>query len=307
MAQIKRRTGAVTTTSPESPKQQLRSILLILFLGLIWGSSFFLIKKGLVAFSAPQVGAFRIFIAFVSLLPMYLGIKLSGIKRDHWIGLTVVALFGSGIPPFLFSWAQTHIASYVAGVLNALTPLATMLFGYVLYKTVFQRSQIIGVLIGFVGAALIILFNADLGFDQDFEYSLLVVAAAACYGIGANTLKAKVSDLSPFTVTTLAFSIIGPFAGLYLWYSGAFTQIATEPAAQQAILYLVALGVIGTAFALVVFNYLIQSVSALYASTVTYIIPMVALMWGMLDGETIGLAHVAGLILILAGIKLTGK
>lgn len=266
-----------------------------------------LMKKGLVAFEAPQVGAFRIFIAFVSLLPMYLRINLTGITRSHWVGLLVVAVFGSGIPPFLFTLAQTHIASYVAGVLNALTPLATMLFGYLLFKTQVKYAQIVGVMIGFAGAAVIILMNADFGFDQDYEYSLLVVAAAACYGIGATTLKAKVSDLSPFTVTTLAFTIIGPFAGLYLWYSGAFSQLATDGAAQEAFGYLLILGVVGTAFALIMFNYLIQTVSALYASTVTYLIPLVAVAWGLLDGETIGMAHLIGMVLILAGIKLTGK
>ncbi len=280
---------------------------MIIFLGAIWGSSFILMKKGLVAFSAPQVGAFRIFIAFLSMLPMYLFINIKTVQRRHWLPLWVVALFGSGIPPFLFTWAQLHIASYVAGVLNALTPLATMIFGYLLYKTVFRGSQIVGVLVGFAGAAMIILLNANFGFDQDFEYSLLVVAAASCYGIGATTLKAKVSDLTPFTVTTVCFSLIGPFAGTYLWYSGAFSQALVDPEAQKALGYLAILGIVGTAFSLIAYNYLIQKVSALYASTTTYVIPVIALLWGVLDGETIGPAHLIGLVLILAGIKLTGK
>lgn len=266
-----------------------------------------LMKQGLKVFTAQQVASFRIFIAFVALLPVYLRIDLKGLKKQHFFGLLIVALFGSGIPPYLFTWAQTHIASYMAGVLNALTPLMTMLFGYLLFRNKVLRSQILGVLIGFGGAALVILLRADMGFDQDMEYSLLVVLAAACYGVGANTLKAKLSDLSPFTITTLAFTIIGPFAGIYLWYTGAFQQIIDQPEARVALNYLLLLGVVGTAFALVLFNYLIKTVSALYASTVTYLIPIVALFWGVLDGEQIGIAHIAGLLLILAGIKLTGK
>lgn len=305
MAQAERGSGRVLETQPSG--NNARNVFLIIVLALLWGSSFMLMKQGLKAFSANQVASFRIFIAFVALLPVYLRIDLKGLKKKHFLGLFIVAVFGSGIPPYLFTWAQTHIASYVAGVLNALTPLMTMLFGYLLFSNKVQGSQILGVLIGFGGAALVILLRADMGFDQDMEYSLLVVLAAACYGVGANTLKAKLSDLSPFTITTLAFTIIGPFAGAYLWYSGAFQQLIDEPEARVALNYLLVLGVVGTAFALVLFNYLIKTVSALYASTVTYLIPIVALSWGVLDGEQIGMPHIAGLVLILAGIKLTGK
>lgn len=305
MAQTERRPEGVLSTAPQG--NAARNVFLIIILALLWGSSFMLMKQGLKAFTAQQVASFRIFIAFVSLLPIYLRIDLKGLKKQHFWGLLVVALFGSGIPPYLFTWAQTHIASYVAGVLNALTPLMTLMFGYVLFRNVVKGSQVLGVLVGFLGASLVILLRADMSFDQDMEYSLLVVLAAACYGIGANTLKAKLSELSPFTITTLAFTIIGPFAGIYLWYTGAFRQIVEQQEAQVAVGYLLILGVVGTAFALILFNYLIKTVSALYASTVTYLIPIVALFWGVLDGEQIGIAHLAGLALILAGIKLTGK
>lgn len=305
MAQTER--GSEGVLKPEEAGHTVRNVFLIIILALLWGSSFMLMKQGLKVFSAQQVASFRIFIAFVALLPVYLRIDLEGLKRSHFFGLLVVALFGSGIPPYLFTWAQTHIASYVAGVLNALTPLMTMLFGYLLFRNKVRGSQILGVLIGFGGASLVILLRADMGFDQDMEYSLLVVLAAACYGLGANTLKAKLSDLSPFTITTLAFTIIGPFAGIYLWYTGAFQQIIDQPEARVALNYLLILGIVGTAFALILFNYLIKTVSALYASTVTYLIPIVALFWGVIDGEQIGIAHIAGLVLILAGIKLTGK
>lgn len=306
MAQTER--GPVTPAEQETPtRQRFLQISAIAFLALLWGSSFFLMKKAMLVYSPMQVASYRIFIAFISLLPLYLYISVKEIKRRHVLPLTVVAILGSGIPPFLFTWAQTHIASYVAGVLNALTPLATMLFGYLLYGNLVKGKQIGGVLVGFAGAAMVILLRADAAFDQDYEYSLLVVLAAVCYGIGATTLKAKLADLSPLAITTIGFTLIGPLAGAFLWYDGAFAKTWTEPAAQDALIYLLILGMVGTAFALVMFNYLIKTVSALYASTVTYLIPIVAMLWGMFDGETIGWAHLAGLALILTGIKLTGK
>lgn len=305
MAQAER--GSVITEPETTPRQRFLQLSSIGVLALLWGSSFFLMKKALVVYSPTQVASYRIFIAFVSLLPLYLFINLKQFRRAHVLPLLVVAFFGSGIPPFLFTWAQTHIASYVAGVLNALTPLATMLFGYILYNNLVKGKQIIGVLVGFAGAAMVILLRADAAFDQDYEYSLLVVGAAVCYGFGATTLKAKLADLSPLAITTIGFTIIGPIAGSFLLWDGAFAKTWNEPAAQEALIYLLILGMVGTAFALVMFNYLIKTVSALYASTVTYLIPIVAMLWGVFDGETIGWAHLAGLVLILAGIRLTGK
>lgn len=283
------------------------NMLYIGILAALWGSSFILMKQGLKGFDPVQVACWRIFIAFLALLPLYARFSVRAFNKRHYTFLPIVALFGSGIPPFLFTWAQTHIASYVAGVINALTPLATLLFGFFLFRTKVRAMQVLGVFVGLSGAVMVILFNANFGLDQDFEYGLLVVLACICYGLGANLLKEKLYDLSPLAITAVGFSFIGPPCGFYLWYSGAFELALHNPASQTALGYLLILGIIGTAFALVLFNYLIKTISALYASTVTYLIPIVAVAWGMFDGESIGLAHVIGLALILAGIRLTGK
>jgi len=280
---------------------------LIVLLSLLWGSSFILMKFGLEAFSFTEVASWRIFLAFVVLSGFWVRIPFKSISPTDWKYILVVALFGSGIPPYLFTLAQTQIPSAVAGVLNALTPLGTLIIGAMLFQNRFNNNQITGVVVGLLGAALIMFLRSDGNLEGNYLYSLPIVLACVCYGIGANTLKNKLQHLSPITITTAAFTIIGPPCGLHLWLSGAIHQAATVPEATVALGYIAILGVLGTAFALVLFNYLIKSVSALFASTVTYLMPIVSIGWGLLYGESLTWVHGAGMVLILVGVWLTGR
>lgn len=280
---------------------------LIAMLSLLWGSSFILMKFGLLAYSFTEVASWRIFIAFAALSLFWLRIPFKSISATDWKYIAIVAIFGSGLPPFLFTLAQTQIPSAVAGVLNALTPLATIIVGASIFGTLVNKNQLTGVMVGLLGAVLIMFLRADGNFEGNYIYCLPIVLACICYGIGANTLKNKLQHLSPITITTAAFTLIGPPAGLYLWYSGAMHAAATVPAATEALGYIAILGVLGTAFALVLFNYLIKSVSALFASTVTYMMPIVSIGWGFLFGEALTWVHGVGMLLILLGVWLTGR
>ncbi|CAN5434478.1 DMT family transporter [soil metagenome] len=280
---------------------------LILILSLLWGSSFILMKFGLTAFNFTQVASWRIFLAFLVLSLFWIKIPFKSITLADWKYILVVAVFGSGLPPFMFTLAQTHIPSAVAGVLNALTPLGTIIIGAFLFKNVFNSNQISGVVLGLLGAALIMFMRADGNFDGNYLYCLPIVFACICYGLGANTIKNKLQHLSPITITAAAFTIIGPPAGLYLWFSGAITEAITIPASAQALGYIAILGILGTALALVLFNYLIKSVSALFASSVTYLMPVVSIGWGYYFGESLTWVHGAGMALILLGVWLTGR
>lgn len=280
---------------------------LILVLSLLWGSSFILMKFGLLGFSFTQVASWRIFLAFLVLSVFWVRIPLKSITRQDWKYLTVVSIFGSGIPPFMFTLAQTQIPSAVAGVLNALTPLGTIIIGAFLFKNTFNNNQVTGVILGLLGAALIMFLRADGNFEGNYLYSLPIVFACICYGIGANTLKNKLQHLSPLTITTIAFTIIGIPAGIYLWLSGAMHAAVTNTTATEALGYIAILGIAGSAFAVVLFNYLIKSVSALFASTVTYLMPIVSIGWGFYFGEVFTWVHLAGMALILAGVWLTGR
>ena len=279
---------------------------LLLGLSIIWGFSFFFIKKGLIVFDAFQVGALRIFLAFISILPLALFRKMP-LKKRNVIPLIWIALLGSGLPPFLFSIAQLKIDSSVTGILNATVPLFTLLLGVFFYKIAFNKNQLVGVLAGLLGAVLIVLIRSDGSFEFNFAYALLVIAATLCYGMNANLLKKYIHDIDPITVAFYAFVFIGPFAGLYLFTTDFLEVMKTNPNAWSSLWYLIILAVLGTSYALVVFNVLVQRTSALFATTVTYLIPIVAVFIGVLDGETLGVIHILGLGLILFGVYITNK
>jgi drug/metabolite transporter (DMT)-like permease len=288
-------------------KKPLKVWVLLVILGITWGSSFILVKQGLKAFTPQQVASLRVFIAFLALVPFWLRVKKEEITSHNLKHSLVVGTIGSALPAFLFAYAQTHITSSVAGVLNSLTPLFTLITGYFAFKTSIRWMQVAGVLLGLAGAAMIIILRADGSYESDYSYALLILLAAFCYSISANTVKAKLTDISSVSLTTIAFTFTGPFAAIYLWYSGAFYALLHVPEAQHAVLYLLILGALGTAYAWFVYNYLIKETSALFASAVTYLMPLIAVMWGVFDGEPLGLMHIGGMALILLGVWLTGR
>ncbi len=279
---------------------------LLIGLSIVWGFSFLFIKRGLVAFDPMQVGALRIFLAFVSIVPVFF-IKKMTIKKEHIFPLILLALLGSGIPPFLFAIAQQKIDSGVTGILNATVPLFTLLIGAALFSQVLKKNQLIGVLIGLAGAVLIVLVRADGSFEFNFAYALLIIIATLCYGINANLLKKYVHEIDPLTIAVYAFVFIGPFAGVYLLTTDFFEVMNTHPKAWNSLLNLFLLAFLGTSYALAIFNVLVHRTSALFASTVTYIIPIVAVLLGVMDGEQLGLIHIGGLTLILIGVYTTNK
>lgn len=287
----------------------VQHFVLLLLIASIWGSSFILIKMGLKSFSALEVGSLRIFLSFVVLLP-YLLIRpkaLLLLKKQFW-PLLGVAVFGSGIPAFLFSYAQTKIESSLAGMLNSLVPLFTLLIGILFFNIKSTPKKIGGVLIGLIGSAAIILQNGNNPLESDnLAYGLLVILATICYGIGANLLKTYLSTYPAIQVTTMIFMVIGPLSGIYITQTDILQQVLHEPDALSALGYIFILSFMGTAVALVMFNKLIQTTSALFASMVTYLIPGFAIFWGVLDGETVYFTQILGLLLIFAGIYLTSR
>lgn len=286
-----------------------RHIVLLILISAIWGSSFILIKLALKSFDPAEVGATRIFLSFVILLPflIFRPKTLKLLKEQFW-PLVAVAIFGSGVPPFLFAIAQTKIDSSMAGMLNSLVPIFTLLLGILFFGIKGSKKKTMGVLIGFVGSIGIIMQTGEKPMEsENLAYALYVVLATIFYGIGANVLKNKLSSYPAVHVTAMVFLIIGPFAGIYLLSTDIAQQIQQDPGALTALGYLFILSFMGTALALVMFNKLIQSTSALFASMVTYLIPGVATFWGLLDGESVGIFQIAGLLLIFSGIYLSGK
>lgn len=276
-----------------------------MILALIWGSSFILIKKGLVGLSALQLGSLRILFAAVFLL--MIGFKsVLKIPKQKWKYIALTSMFGTFIPAYLFAIAETEIDSSITAILNSLTPLNTLILGAIVFGINFRRSQVWGVFIGLVGSMLLVFNGAINHPDQNYYYAILVVIASVCYAINVNLLKKYLSDLSPLSITTgnFAFLVIPTF--LILSFSGFFEVIHIAKV-QHSILFIMILGVVGTGIANILFFKLIQMSSPVFATSVTYLIPIVAFFWGLLDNEMLTAVQFFGAFIILIGVYLSAK
>jgi len=282
-----------------------QSIVLLLATTLIWGTSFILIKKAGQVFLPLEVGALRIVFGFIFLLPAFLlQRKLLPKKMWHWILLS--GLLGSFIPSLLFAWAGSKIDSSLSGMLNATTPLFTVLIGIVFFRQKFSGRQWAGIIAGLAGALSLGLLQPH-GIEVN-AFVLPVVLATLLYALNVNLLKSKFSNVPPLALSAATIVAVGPAAlVLLLGFTDFTTRLFTLPGALQAIGYVAVLGIFSTAIALVLFNRLIQIAGPLVASSVTYLMPVVSVMWGMIDGEPMGAGRIFGLLGILAGVYLVNR
>jgi drug/metabolite transporter (DMT)-like permease len=292
---------------PKEPSVFLAWGLLIL-LSLIWGSSFILIKKALIVYSPEQLGTMRIFAAFAVLLPFALA-RLGRVEKKHWKYLAISGLTGSLGPAILFSTAGKYLDSAIIGALNAITPLFTLLVGVAFFTQRISLWKSVGLFIGFIGSVGLIFVRQDGAFDLDINlYVLLVIAATICYGVNLNLIRNYLSDVKPLLITALSLLTVGPWAGAYLFLATDFThRFSTYEGSGLALFYILLLGVGGTAIAFILFNRLIQLSGTLFASSTTYLIPVVAFMWGVLDGERLMPAHLLGMAAIITGVLIVNR
>jgi drug/metabolite transporter (DMT)-like permease len=289
-------------------KQNLKSWLLLLLLACIWGSSFILMKKGMYGpggspiFSAPQVASLRILLASLVLFPFALPHLKKLYYRKNLLPLLGVGLCGNLIPAFLFTYAETGISSGMAGMMNSFTPIFTLLVGLIIFRVPLKLIQLIGAAIGTAGIILLILLGKSNTLSGNTEHILAVVAATLLYGLSLNLIKQCLSEFSPIEITTLTFtSIFIPALGAFVYF-GTPKVMMTHPEAGPAFLYISILGVIGTAMAVFLFNGIIKNSSALFASSVTYLIPIVAVIIGFYFSEEITWNQVGSMVIVLLGV-----
>jgi len=215
-----------------------------------------------------------------------------------------MGVFGNLIPAFLFTKAETVISSSLAGMLNSLTPLFTMLLGIAAYKTKASFKNFAGIFLGLIGAMGLLYFSSDGNISGNLEYGSYVIAATICYAISVNAIRAKLGGVNPVTASIWAMSFIGPVAGLYLCFTDFIPRMSNEPLALSSLGYTAILGIFGTSISVIYFNRLIHDTSAIFASSVTYFIPLVAIFWGILDGEQLKNSYFLFIGLILFGVYL---
>ncbi|GIZ10421.1 DMT family transporter [Flavobacterium sp. UMI-01] len=277
----------------------------LIVLALIWGSSFILIKRGLIGLSAIQVGSLRII--FASLFLISIGFKsLFKIPINKWKYIGLTAVCGTFLPAYLFAISQTELDSAVTAILNSLTPLNTLLIGVIAFRVGFQKRQLWGVIIGLIGSLLLVFNGAINHPEQNYYYAILVISASICYAINVNLIKKYLTDLSPLSITTGNFTVLF-IPALYILFSSGYTEIIAIEKVQKATIYILILGIIGTGIANILFFKLIQIASPVFAASVTYLIPLVAFFWGLLDHESLTAIQFIGAFIILIGVYLSSK
>jgi len=281
-------------------KRKLWHWLVLALLSLIWGTSYILMKKGLESFSYFQVGSLRIFITFICLLPVALK-NFSKLNRTNISSVLIIGFLGNAIPAFLFPMAQTKISSSMAGMLNSLSPVFTLLIGIWIYKRKSIKTQIIGVFLGLAGA-MGLLYSGSLTFNL---YGLLVVLATIFYGISSNEVS-RVKGLNGLQLTSLAFFVISPVAIIYLIFSDFSTAVETENWLRN-LGFIAILAVVGSATALAMFYLLIKDTSPVFSAMVTYFIPVVATMWGLADNEKLTYSMLVSVVFIIAGVAIINR
>ena len=273
-------------------------------LAITWGSSFILIKKGLIYFSDVEVGALRIAIAFSVFIPLAIK-RRNKIKPRHFLYLAIVGIIGSTAPAFLFAKAETGIDSSLAGILNSLTPLFTFIISFAFFRYQARWFNLLGLLLALSGAIGLIVVSGDGNISFNFTYASFVIIATICYAINVNIIHYKLKDLDNITIVTYGFTFAGIPTLFYLFLFTPFLEtMSSAPESIYGLGYIAILGVIGTSFALMIFYYLILVSNTVFASSVTYLIPIVAVMWGVLDGEVFKVSYILWISLILYGIYL---
>ena len=281
--------------------------LFLFLLALTWGSSFILIKKGLLGLSPLQLGSLRTVMS--SLFIFIIGYKsLKTIQNHQWKWIVITGFLGTFFPSFLFAFAETEVDSGVVSILNSLVPLNTILIGLAVFKITSTKTQVFGVILGFIGASMLIFNSMELHPDQNYLYAGFVVLATVMYASSVNIIKYYLQDVKPIAIATGNFVAIVIPAVLVLSFSNFFTaETFQNETIYMSIGCVVILSLFGTVMAKIIFNTLIQLSSPVFASSVAYLMPLVALLWGLLDGEVFGLNQGLASLLILLGVYLVNK
>ena len=285
----------------------MKSWSILIALALVWGSSYILMKKALIVFEPMELAGLRILISSLFFLPFFIK-NFKKIVWQNWKYYLIIGLLGSGFPALLFAFAQTKLNSSLTGILSSLTPLFTLITGILFFSKSINRNQVIGVIIGLSGAILLMaLGNEQAQFDmQTLGYTALVVLACLFYALSSNTVGSKLPNKSSFDISTSAFTFLLPLGIAILCNEQVWIPLK-QSNGLEGLAYVGILSLGGTVAASVLFFHLVQIRDAIFASMVSYLIPIVALMWGFLDGEKISLIHAAGMTLILFGVFLTRK
>ncbi|MBA4848797.1 EamA family transporter [Emticicia sp. BO119] len=270
----------------------------------MWGSSFLIMKKALPTFTPVQIGALRIMSAGLVFLPLIIS-RRKEYPKEKTRYFVASGFLGYLLPAFLFALAGTKVNSSLIGTLNSATPLFVLIVGALFFQQIIRRSQVFGLILGFVGSIILILSVSKDGLSFNNPYALLVILSALMYGFNVNITGKYLSTINPVLLSAWTLCGVAVLAGITLFSTDFLSRINTH--AINPLFLVILLGAINSGVAAIIFNYILQIASPVFASSVTYLIPVVATMMGFLDGEPISLNHYFGMSIILVGVYLINK
>lgn len=287
-------------------RQKLINWGLFVLLSLIWGSSFILMKLSKEHLNGYQIGAVRIFSAGLVFLPFAL-VHVFKLPRRKIPVVALSGLLGNLLPAFLFAVAiEKKIDSALAGILNSLTPLFVIVISILFFKARVPQKKLIGVLIGFAGLLLLSLSKGGISLNN-IGYASLILLATIMYGLNVNVVTHYLKGIDPFQMATVSLAIMSVIAGVVLWQQDMVSMAIYDEGARVSLFYAALLGVVGSAIATWLFYMLIKQAGGLFASLVTYAIPVVAIFWGLIANEDITLIQIGCLAVILGGVYVTSR
>lgn len=285
----------------------IKAWLALVGLSLIWGTSYILIKRGLVAYTPVQLACIRLSVSAIAFLPFFIKL-LHKVSRQQLRYLLVVGITGTAAPSFLFAIAQTEVSSSVAGILNSMAPIFTLLLGMLFFGSRPSLLKSMGVGIGMLGAISLIVLGSQVGLQGNLWYGLFIILATICYATSTNVVGFHLKSVPSLVISAVSFSMVGIPALIYLFTGSEFMAVLrTHPAAWESLAAIVILALFSTVLASIIYFRLVQLTSPVFGSTVAYLVPMVALLWGIVDAEQITILHFLGMVLILVGVWLSRR
>lgn len=287
---------------------------LLILLSVVWGASYILIRFSLHDFEGnerlkpDQLGAVRMVIASLVLLPFFIK-YYKNIKRRHLLPIVISGLCGNGLPAYLYAYAQMSLPSAITGMLNSFVPIFAITISALVFGFRIKWNHLVGIVLGIVGAYVIMyskLKGVSLTREEIIPFAL-VLLATLCYAISLNVIKYKLSELRPMTITSAAFLCVGLPSLIYLLSTDIVRQVSSQEHIWEGIGLVSLLAIVGTAVAVYLFNHLIKISSPIFASSVTYFIPVVATILGVMFGESISEYEVMGMLILIVGVLLINR
>jgi len=286
-------------------KSPIIKVFVLIFLGALWGSSFILIKKSLKFFESYETALIRICLSFFIMAPFVIK-YLKKLRNIDIFYLIAAGVFGNGLPVFLWAAAQKGLDSSFGGLINSTTPIFTLLISSILIQSRLSLKTLTGIFVGSAGTIFLFFSAQQVAGKSHFSltHALWGLAGSACYGISLNLVKQKLQHIPAHIITGIPFIFMGIIALLVLIFWTDSPGLIQRPGFGEGFIYLTALAGLSTCLGAWIFNLLIKETSALFASTVTYLIPCFAVIWSVLGGEPFYLFILPSLILIISGIIL---